>query len=765
MMTRFFFFLTIVLAGIASYVIVVSTTSSDQPPAIVLSPGITTSTPVNPYDSIKTDLSDYIWPTTARKVTSTFAEFRRTHFHGGIDIGTGSMTGYPVFASRDGYVARIRVSPNGYGRMLYLRHRDGYYTTYAHLERFAPALNKRAQSEQQRLERYPVDIECSLNEFPIRKGDLIAYSGESGVGTPHLHFEIRDENLNFINPFLCEKLRAPDNISPTVKKIALRPLGQHSLINGSWEPRVYDVHPSGEGFYRLPEPIQITGDVGFAIDVRDRSNGSSFKHGAYSHQLFVDDELLYYVRLDRAPSDEAYQIGLYYDLDLLDAGQGRFEKLYMDTPNDLPMYFPRGDTSGILSSRAFTQGVHTFRIISGDVRNNRAEVIGTLILNHPPRFEIERSDEALKLHFADVSSVHRVLLFSKRHSSTSWTQSAFTPDKDAAGNTITIPLVPAKYDMIKVIGENQWGTTSHPHIYFLNKPKGPAGSLTLGHTIDNDLVRLMLETNRGFSSPPSVVVYEGNVRRLIPLVALDVDRYAGTFRPLESYKGTRRIFAEGEINGQTIEAQDEFDIYPIVAGRSDTIILDEGKLSIFYDSTSVFKTFFMQVHKEIYAGEVTYTLSPDRTVLKGRLIVRVSVDPTRKQLGLYFGNRGRGQLIATSASNTRGTITGIISQTLGELSVLGDNTPPYISRLTISPTSTRRPMISFRFGDAVSGVEYNELKMYIDGDVVIPEIDGEHRRAFYQAPDPLVRGSHRITIRLKDKLGNTSEVERRFVVR
>ena len=100
------------------------------------------------FDSVKTDLRDYIWPTDAStKVTSAFAEYRTTHFHGGIDIGTNGRTGYRVFSVRDGEVYRIRITPNGYGKMLYVRHEDGYFSTYAHLLTFSDTIDAVSRRE------------------------------------------------------------------------------------------------------------------------------------------------------------------------------------------------------------------------------------------------------------------------------------------------------------------------------------------------------------------------------------------------------------------------------------------------------------------------------------------------------------------------------------------------------------------------------------------------------------------------------------------
>src|SRR5512134_1440768 len=90
------------------------------------------------FDSLRTDLRDYAWPTDAsRKMSSAFASFRTMHFHAGIDVSTNGRTGYKVFASRDGFVSRISVSPYGYGKLLHVRHPDGFTTVYAHLKGFS----------------------------------------------------------------------------------------------------------------------------------------------------------------------------------------------------------------------------------------------------------------------------------------------------------------------------------------------------------------------------------------------------------------------------------------------------------------------------------------------------------------------------------------------------------------------------------------------------------------------------------------------------
>lgn len=86
--------------------------------------------------------------------------------HKGVDVG--APIGTPVIAMSDGIIKKAGWG-TGYGRVIYISHDDGYETRYAHLDK--------------------------INVKPgqkVKKGEIIAKSGNTGVGTgPHLHFEIR----------------------------------------------------------------------------------------------------------------------------------------------------------------------------------------------------------------------------------------------------------------------------------------------------------------------------------------------------------------------------------------------------------------------------------------------------------------------------------------------------------------------------------------------------------------------------------------------
>ena len=154
-------------------------------------------------------------------LAANFGELRPNHYHMGLDIRTQHKENQPVHAAADGYVARVEIEPGGFGQAIYIRHPNGYTTVYGHLNQFFPALAAYVHQQQYRLQSWQVDLTPEPGLFPVRKGDFIAYSGNTGGSQgPHLHFEIRrtagDINLN---PLLFG-LPVPDQAPPTLLRLA-----------------------------------------------------------------------------------------------------------------------------------------------------------------------------------------------------------------------------------------------------------------------------------------------------------------------------------------------------------------------------------------------------------------------------------------------------------------------------------------------------------------------------------------------------------------
>ncbi len=158
-------------------------------------------------------------------LAGNFGEMRGNHFHTGLDIKTKGVIGQKIIAIEDGYISRVRVSPWGYGNALYIDHPNGLTSLYAHLSKFPPAIDSLIYAQQALTESYIVDEIVLQDSFFVKKGQLIAYSGNSGSSyAPHLHFEIRETvTEHALNPLLFKtfQTKIKDTTPPKVSGIKL----------------------------------------------------------------------------------------------------------------------------------------------------------------------------------------------------------------------------------------------------------------------------------------------------------------------------------------------------------------------------------------------------------------------------------------------------------------------------------------------------------------------------------------------------------------
>jgi hypothetical protein len=750
---------------VAATLAIVISSSHRRETAARLPAAVSSLASVHSYDSIRTNLDAYSWPTDAgRIVTSSFGEYRSTHFHAGIDISTGDQIGYRVFASRDGYIQRVRVDANGYGKVLYVRHADGYTTLYAHLSRFAPPIEERVRREQYTLERYQISIEFSPTDFPVKQGELIAYTGETGIGSPHLHFEIRDENMNAVNPFLCPAFQVADNFSPSFRKIAVIPLSPEGTVNGRFSALSMQLRQRRATAFSPTLPISITGAAGLAVYVRDRSDGSRYSRGVYRHRLFIDGKLFFEIRFDRVPTRESQQIGFYVVRDLLSMGEGRFEKLFVDVPSTIPFQFPAHVGAGTLDAAALGSGKHSFSIISQDFSGNSSEVTGDLAVAEITTISASLSGNTLAVRTTPGGSSEKLLVDGRNFSQESWQPLPVDASWDAIHRSAAIALSGDSPDIVRVRVAGLTGVISRPAFVVLHPLPVGNPSAQIESELTATGIEVILSSTGMFTSPPALAVEEGQVRRMFPMTAMDEHRYRTLVVPLDTVTGVRRLVFEGPVNGTSVRVVDNLEIFPIVAGRSGAITLDDGNLVIRYDSLSVYGSLYLQPKIAHAEGTRVYELLPEHAILRNGISLAMRSTDSRARQGLFTRLRGKWKLIGGPDKTTNRWFTARLTDWLGDVAIFSDTDPPVIGNVRLFPRGRRGPLATFRLFDELSGVDYNELKTYIDGKFVVPDIDGEHRRATVQANDRLTRGSHQLTIRLKDLLGNTSVIERRFII-
>ena len=274
-------------------------------------------------------------------LSATFAELRSNAFHAGVDIRTQGVEGKEVFAVADGYVSRIGVSPYGYGKVLYITHNDGFTSVYAHMSKFNKMITDFVKDKQYKDESFAQNIMLKENEFPIKRGDFLGFTGNSGSsGGPHLHYEIRyTKTQEPVNP-LYFGLKIKDTKKPVIKGLAIYPL-ENSIVNNN-DTTIYLNVNYKEGVYSLDNSIfTVSGDIAFGINVYDQADGANNKNGPYSIELFADNELIFNIISDKYSYNETRYINSLIDYSRYIKNKERFVRTEIDKYNNLGLYETR----------------------------------------------------------------------------------------------------------------------------------------------------------------------------------------------------------------------------------------------------------------------------------------------------------------------------------------------------------------------------------------------------------------------------------------
>jgi len=314
-------------------------------------------------------------------LAGSFGESRANHFHSGIDIKTNGVTGIPVHAIADGYVSRIKVEPGGYGHALYIRHSNGYTSLYGHLQSYNEAIDQYVQSEQYRRESFEVDLFPEPSLFVVKKGQVVALSGNSGSsGGPHLHFELRKSSSeNPVNP-LIQAVAVKDDIPPVINKLMIYSLkGRHDRVKPITVPltRNNSVYSSASA-----EPVPFDAVSGIGIETYDMMDQSSNHCGVYKMQGYLDNELFFESRLDEISFAQTRYMNSFMDYGMYETNHIYVLKLFID-PNNKANIYKSSKNRGYIELK--DMGIHKVKLVVSDAAGNQSIVQLNVKLN-PAKF-------------------------------------------------------------------------------------------------------------------------------------------------------------------------------------------------------------------------------------------------------------------------------------------------------------------------------------------------------------------------------------------
>jgi hypothetical protein len=277
--------------------------------------------------------------------TASFGEFRGDHLHAGVDFGTGGEVGLPVRAVADGRIVRMKVEWRGYGKALYIEHDGGLVSLYGHLDRFSEKLGLAQLVEaakRRKGTRFPGEI-VPERPIPVRAGEVVAWSGETGAGMPHLHFEIRRDGAAPVDPALLGIPLPADLTGAVPRLLRIVPARIESRVDGRpWSldlPFVAD----GESF-RTERSVRLTGPFRLAVEADDPTP-PDHRTGLSGWNLLVDGRPFSSFRIETMTFRTYFLAAEIFDATRSSAEVGRYLQWLAPPPNGL---FGPSSGSGLL---------------------------------------------------------------------------------------------------------------------------------------------------------------------------------------------------------------------------------------------------------------------------------------------------------------------------------------------------------------------------------------------------------------------------------
>jgi hypothetical protein len=315
------------------------------------------------------------------QLSGNFGELRPNHFHAGFDFKTMQKEGLNVYASADGYVSRIKISTFGNGKTLYISHPNGYTSVYAHLQKAVGSIQELISKTQYKEQSFEIEIFLKPGELTIKKGQIIALSGNSGASEgPHLHFEIRNSKTeNVFNPLLFgfdKKLK--DVTKPKISGLFVYPLELNTVVNKAKRPILLNLSLQKDGSY-VSDKVSANGTIGFGIIADDFDDVSRNRNGIYKVQAVLNGLNSFGYQFDTYSFDDMRYVNALIDYSKYKKTQQRVQKLFMKNKYSLNFIKTDENKGQITPARNFDI---LYRIEVSDFFDNKT------IVNIPIQYDL-----------------------------------------------------------------------------------------------------------------------------------------------------------------------------------------------------------------------------------------------------------------------------------------------------------------------------------------------------------------------------------------
>jgi hypothetical protein len=278
-------------------------------------------------------------------LSTMFGDICPNHLHMGLDFRTNGIEGVPIYAIRDGFISRIRISRSGYGKALYLSHPNGQTSVYAHCSIFSNQLDSLVSNWLIQRSENEIDTTLLAGAFTVKKGELIAFSGNSGSSTgPHLHFEIRETASEIaLNP-LAHGFNLIDESAPFIEAIKIVPTSVEGFALSNFGISVQPILYDSTNFELAPQISLSTAtfstaeSFGILLKGGDRMKEKGGKFDLYETNLYFDTLLVFRSVMDSISFDHTRYVNDYCDYQAYRSNKAKWHKLFYSEGNPLFIY-------------------------------------------------------------------------------------------------------------------------------------------------------------------------------------------------------------------------------------------------------------------------------------------------------------------------------------------------------------------------------------------------------------------------------------------
>ena len=720
--------------------------------------------------------ASYAWPLPQNYgVSATFGESRSDHFHAGIDLSTNGETGIPVLAIEAGEVYRLKVQKRGYGRAVYIKHANGMVSVYGHLERYSEDLGLERMYREKVAEtgnKYVGDI---FIEPPIRveKGTVVAFSGESGAGLPHLHLELRRDESVPVNPLTNGLLDNLDPVPPAFQAAYLYPAGG-SVIDGTLDTQVLRFSRDDSGLYTADHVPVVRGDFQISVSAYDAAL-RPYHRNPHKITYSIDNQPMYEVSFNEFSYLEPEHFGLLYDL-------GKPGPSYYEYPiflsNNAGVQIPFSRNQALVSIGTLAPGPHRLSIIATDANANASTAFLDFVVNRPPSLKIEKlesdgTDLLVRMAIEDPdwkgaspSQFAGEAEFSLDKGKTFVPFTTITLDVARSTNAVRLicrtplSLLGGVRTVLKLRGYD--GVEYSPYtVLSIPNPATPIADVPSVMPKGEVVLRTF--------GPSAEVQFNTEEILTYPLVVKD----ASGEQTLRSWNLTSysTIVSPPKTQGiWTMNISDRLQkstpVFFAPGGKAATVrgenyelIIDDGSLYrdtfIWPDSLPAYKA------RTLYPIGSLLQLGPRGTALNKNAIIQFRYPANTalpERLSIYRWSRTaqRWESQPSVINKNTHTVSTKVSY-LDLFALLYDNVAPTIKNIfpkRDSSTSNNTPKLAALVSDAGMDVDDEKITFYVDGVPYPAEYDPDRNLATLQLEQPLVKGYHRFSVVAYDWGGN-----------